>query len=65
MGTTVNKALFKGEIQQIYHCVCRNRTEVESYRSRNQITVRGNEMPNPIQFFEESNFPDYLTKEIR
>jgi len=39
--------------------------EVESYRSRNQITVRGNNMPNPIQLFEESNFPDYVMKEIR
>jgi ATP-dependent RNA helicase DDX5/DBP2 len=39
--------------------------EVESYRARNHITVRGNDMPNPIQYFEESNFPDYLMKEIR
>uniref|UniRef100_A0A347ZJD9 RNA helicase n=1 Tax=Reticulitermes speratus TaxID=60591 RepID=A0A347ZJD9_9NEOP len=43
----------------------RNRKDVEGYRARNQITVRGNNMPNPIQFFEESNFPDYMMKEIR
>lgn len=43
----------------------RSRSEVDSYRVRNQITVKGNNMPNPIQFFEESNFPDYVMREIR
>jgi len=57
--------LLNGETKQMYHCVSRGRMEVESYRSRNQITVRGNNMPNPIQLFEESNFPDYVMKEIR
>ncbi|PSN36930.1 putative ATP-dependent RNA helicase DDX5 [Blattella germanica] len=43
----------------------RTRNDVEVYRSDNQITVKGNNMPNPIQFFEESNFPDYVMKELR
>lgn len=43
----------------------RTRNEVEGYRVRNQIMVKGNNMPNPIQFFEESNFPDYVMREIR
>jgi ATP-dependent RNA helicase DDX5/DBP2 len=47
------------------HYVFRGHNEIDSYRARNQITVKGNNMPNPIQFFEESNFPDYVMKEIR
>lgn len=49
------------------HLNVSNRThnEVEGYRVRNQITVKGNNMPNPIEFFEESNFPDYVMREIR
>lgn len=44
-----------------------NRTsnEVESYRSKLQITVKGNNTPKPIQHFEEGNFPEYIVREIR
>ncbi|GLH12387.1 ATP-dependent RNA helicase p62 [Gryllus bimaculatus] len=30
-----------------------------------EITVRGDEVPNPIQRFEEGTFPDYLMNELR
>lgn len=29
-----------------------------------EITVKGNQVPPPSQFFEEGNFPDYLLNEI-
>ncbi|KAK7789668.1 hypothetical protein R5R35_011442 [Gryllus longicercus] len=43
----------------------RSRQEVDDYRRNQQITVKGANMPNPIQFFEEANFPDYISNEIR
>lgn len=43
----------------------RSHYDVDNYRVRNQITYKGNNMPNPILCFEESNFPDYVMKEIR
>jgi len=53
------------------YCVCqhidnfyRSRHEVEAFRSAQQITVKG-DAPNPIQHFEEVNFPDYVVDEIR
>jgi ATP-dependent RNA helicase DDX5/DBP2 len=39
--------------------------EVEAYRNTKEITVKGNIVPNPLQYFEEGNFPDYVMKEIR
>jgi len=38
--------------------------EVCVYRMNKEITVKGNRVPAPNQFFEEGNFPDYLMKEI-
>ena len=43
----------------------RSHNEVDSYRTDNEITVKGNNTPKPIQFFEESNFPDYILEELR
>jgi len=42
----------------------RSRHEVEAFRSAHQITVKG-DAPNPIQHFEEVNFPDYVAYELR
>lgn len=38
--------------------------EVEEYRGQHEITVSGVEVPNPIQNFEEANFPDYVIQSI-
>ncbi|XP_019866485.2 uncharacterized protein LOC109595549 [Aethina tumida] len=38
--------------------------EVEQYRRSKEITIDGN-APNPIQNFNEANFPDYVMNEIR
>lgn len=42
----------------------RSLAEIESYRSENQITVKGRDVPAPSMFFEEGGFPDYAMKEI-
>ncbi|XP_046398531.1 DEAD-box ATP-dependent RNA helicase 20-like isoform X2 [Ischnura elegans] len=39
--------------------------DVSQFRRRMEITVKGNNIPNPNQFFEEGNFPDYVMREIR
>ncbi|XP_012259035.1 ATP-dependent RNA helicase p62-like isoform X1 [Athalia rosae] len=43
----------------------RHPREVEAYREEKQITLKGDALPNPIQFFEEGNFPDYVMTGIR
>uniref|UniRef100_A0A1B6BXY9 RNA helicase n=1 Tax=Clastoptera arizonana TaxID=38151 RepID=A0A1B6BXY9_9HEMI len=42
----------------------RSYNEVEQYRSSKEITVSGN-APHPIQFFEETNFPDYVMDQVK
>ncbi|CAH1100530.1 unnamed protein product [Psylliodes chrysocephalus] len=42
----------------------RSQYEVEKYRSSKEITVDIN-APNPIQNFDEANFPDYVMGEIQ
>jgi ATP-dependent RNA helicase DDX5/DBP2 len=39
--------------------------EVEEYRARMEVTVKGNDIPYPIQYFEEGNFPAYVLDVIR
>ncbi|XP_015111896.1 ATP-dependent RNA helicase p62 [Diachasma alloeum] len=43
----------------------RHPREVEAYRGEKQITLKGEKIPNPIQYFEEGNFPDYVMQGIR
>ncbi|XP_063240899.1 uncharacterized protein LOC134541405 isoform X2 [Bacillus rossius redtenbacheri] len=38
--------------------------EIDKYRNSKAITVKGNNVPHPNQFFEEGNFPDYVMQEI-
>lgn len=39
--------------------------EIEGYRNEHSITVSGSEVQNPIQKFEEGNFPDYVMSAIK
>ncbi|XP_044737301.1 ATP-dependent RNA helicase dbp2-like [Chrysoperla carnea] len=39
--------------------------EIDSYRNSKEITVKGTNVPNPSQDFDEGGFPDYLMTEIR
>jgi hypothetical protein len=42
----------------------RSAEEVNTYRANKQITVRGNDVPHPSQDFEETNFPEYILREV-
>lgn len=44
--------------------MARPHEEVQTFRERMQITVMGNNVPHPAQFFEEGNFPDFVMNEI-
>ena len=47
--------------------VNRSNTEVQQYRESKSITIKGNSdgNNNPIIYFEESNFPDYIARTIK
>ncbi|KAG5346688.1 DDX5 helicase, partial [Acromyrmex charruanus] len=51
----------------IEHLAVRNRSneEVYHFRENAEITVKGDNIPNPIQYFEEGNFPPYVMEGIR
>ncbi len=38
---------------------------MRDYRLSREITVKGKNVPNPNQDFEEGNFPDFVVQEIR
>ncbi|KAJ8681852.1 hypothetical protein QAD02_017644 [Eretmocerus hayati] len=42
----------------------RHPREVQEYRELHKITLKGERVPNPIRYFEEGNFPDYVMREI-
>lgn len=43
---------------------CRPPHEVEAYRAKHQITVKGKGVPDPITKFAEVSFPDYVESQI-
>lgn len=45
--------------------LCQPADAVEKYRTENQMTLRGSEIPNPIHNFGDCGFPDYIMAEIR
>ncbi|XP_015590834.1 ATP-dependent RNA helicase dbp2 isoform X2 [Cephus cinctus] len=51
----------------VEHPAVRNRSpeEVSKFRQDAEITVKGDDVPNPIQYFEEGNFPSYVMEGIR
>uniref|UniRef100_A0A8D9BB42 RNA helicase n=1 Tax=Cacopsylla melanoneura TaxID=428564 RepID=A0A8D9BB42_9HEMI len=42
----------------------RHPAEVQAFREKHQMTLKGN-APNPIEEFSEANFPDYVLKEVK
>lgn len=44
--------------------LARSTQEIELYRQEKQITVKGDKVPDPIQYFEEGNFPEYVMRMI-
>lgn len=49
----------------VLSCILRSDDEVREYRESREITVKGKNVPNPNQDFEEGNFPDFVVQEIR
>ncbi|KAB7501937.1 putative ATP-dependent RNA helicase DDX17 [Armadillidium nasatum] len=45
--------------------LARDPYDVECYRNEKMITLRGKGIPNPIQFFSDYDFPDYVMAEVR
>ncbi|XP_011497874.1 PREDICTED: ATP-dependent RNA helicase p62-like isoform X2 [Ceratosolen solmsi marchali] len=43
----------------------RHPREVNNFREIHKITLKGDKVPNPIQYFEEGNFPDYVMQGIK
>lgn len=43
----------------------RTAEEIERYRRDREITVSGNDVPNPIMYFDEINFPGFIIQEVR
>ncbi|KAG8325871.1 putative ATP-dependent RNA helicase ddx17 [Homalodisca vitripennis] len=46
-------------------CCSRSRAEIEEFRNSKEITLNGNNIPNPVFSFEEAGFPDYVMQEIK
>lgn len=42
----------------------RPQSEVEKYLNKNEITIRGKDVPPPLMTFVEGGFPEYAMKEI-
>jgi hypothetical protein len=45
--------------------VSRSLQEIAEYRASLEVTVKGNDIPYPIQYFEEGNFPAHVLDGIR
>jgi ATP-dependent RNA helicase DDX5/DBP2 len=43
----------------------RSAKEVAKYRQSKEITVKGNDVPNPIQDFDEAKFPDDIQEALK
>ena len=43
----------------------RSDREVEEFRRAKEMTLQGNNIPKPVETFEESGYPDYIMSEIR
>jgi ATP-dependent RNA helicase DDX5/DBP2 len=39
-------------------------SDIQNYRSSNEISVKGQEVPHPTLEFDENGFPDYIMQEI-
>ncbi|RBQ87350.1 hypothetical protein VDGD_05689 [Verticillium dahliae] len=43
----------------------RSDAEVESFRKKHQMTIAGNNIPKPVETFDEANFPRYVIDEVK
>ncbi|KAI4470161.1 atp-dependent rna helicase dbp3 [Holotrichia oblita] len=42
----------------------RDETDIQNYRALREIFVRGSNIPNPSECFEEGSFPEYIMNEL-
>lgn len=47
------------------YTIDRSPDEINKFRQTAEITVKGNNVPNPIQHFQEGNFPPYIMEGIK
>ncbi|KAL1447876.1 hypothetical protein MTO96_044196 [Rhipicephalus appendiculatus] len=68
-GSTKERVLLPAFKKDLYreHIVTalRSASEVDVYRKDNEITVAGRDVPKPILSFDETDFPDCVTKVLR
>lgn len=43
----------------------RSAAEVDEFRNKHQMVVKGTDIPKPVETFEEAGFPSYVLKEIK
>ncbi|KAK9476670.1 P-loop containing nucleoside triphosphate hydrolase protein [Lipomyces japonicus] len=43
----------------------RSSREVEAFRSEKKMTVKGNDVPKPVETFDEAGFPNYVINEVK
>jgi len=43
----------------------RSEAEVLAWRTENQVTVQGNNIPRPVETFDEAGFPPYVINEVK
>ena len=51
--------------QPLPHVLARSQSEVEAFRQRSEITVRGSVVPQPLMEFQDCAMPDYIMNTIR
>lgn len=73
LGANLRKVDWTGEAmptfeknfyQEAPSVTARSEAEIKAYRDEKQMTVQGQNVPRPIQTFEEAGFPDYILKEL-
>ncbi|KAF0288942.1 putative ATP-dependent RNA helicase DDX17 [Amphibalanus amphitrite] len=51
--------------QPLPHVLARSQSEVDAFRQRSEITVRGTVVPQPLMEFQDCAMPDYIMNTIR
>jgi ATP-dependent RNA helicase DDX5/DBP2 len=53
---------FRSEDKRV---TARSDREVQEFRTAKQMSIQGQNIPKPVQSFDEAGFPDYIMSEIR
>ena len=51
--------------QPLPHVMAKSQPEIEAFRQRNEITVRGTSVPSPMLEFSDCTMPDYILSTIK